>query len=389
MTDQQHTPDNPGAADAHDRDGWGSVPEVSSISGAHDVPQPLAGPASRPRRRLGRGALAGIVAGGAAVVLLLVAGVVGYAVGTDSHSADRPVRAFLDDLSAGRVDDALTAAGVRHTKSDVLLTDAAYRKANDRVTGYRITAVRQDGDTATVGAYLTQAGRQVPATFTLDKTGTDWGVFPKWQLQAPRLGAVDVQVQGPPKSTVTVAGQRATTDASGALTLTALPGSYAVAVDGGKWFTADTQTAAVRGFSGTASSPVSLSTTLTDAGRQAATDAVNAWVDGCVASTSTKPDGCSFYAYGENPANTYTNQKWTLDSRPTISVDGWLSKGWAVTTSSFGSATYTADFTGPAGAGTATAGPINVNASGYVTGFTDTGATFESAIGNGSSDTGS
>ncbi|MGU3410796.1 hypothetical protein ACLBWP_11855 [Microbacterium sp. M1A1_1b] len=372
--------------------GWGSVPHVGVISGTHEAP--ALGPAApsvlpRPRRRLGRGPLIGIIAGGAAVVLLLVAGVVGYSVQTDSHSADRPVRAFLDDLSAGKVDDALRSAGIRHTKSDVLLTDAAYAKAKDRVTGYRITAVQPDGDTATVSAYLTQAGRQVPATFTLDKTGTDWGVFPIWKLQAPRLGAVDLTVQGPPNTTVTVAGQRERTDSSGGLTLSALPGAYAVAVDGGKWFSAPTETAAVRGFGSSAGSPVSLTTEMTDAGKQAATDAVNAWVDRCIASTSTKPEGCSFYAYGENPANTYTNQKWTLDSRPTVTVGEWLPKGWTITTSSFGSATYTADFTGPSGAGTATAGPINVNASGYITGFSDSGATFASAVGNGASDTGS
>jgi hypothetical protein len=378
--------------------GWTSVPRVADISGTHEAPQPVAvgqGPANqgtrppRQRKRLGRGPLIGTIAGGAAVVLLLVAGIVGYSVGTDSHSADRPVRAFLDDLSDGKVDSALTAVGIGHTKSDVLLTDAAYAKAKDRVTGYRITTVQQDGDTATVSASLTQGGRQVPATFTLDKTGTDWGVFPVWDLQAPRLGAVDVQVQGPPESAVQVAGQQATTDSSGGVTLKALPGTYDVTVDGGKWFSADAASAQIRGFGGPVTTPVSLTTSLTDAGKQAATDAVNAWVDGCVASTSTTPDGCSFYAYGENPANTYTDQKWTLDARPTIQVDGWLAKGWAVSTSSYGSATFTANFTGPAGAGTAKAGPINVNASGYITAFSDSGATFVSAVGNGSSDTGS
>lgn len=385
MTDQPDVADTRSAPDH----GWGSVPRVADISGAHEAPQPAVGPAPRPRRGLSRRSLVGIVAGAAALLLVLVGGGVAYAVGSDSHSADRPVRAFLDDLSDGDVGDALDDAGITRTKSDVLLTDAAYAKATDRVTGYRITSVRQDGDTATVSAYLTQAGRQVPATFTLDKAGTDWGVFPKWSLQAPRLGGVTVVVQGPPKSTVTVAGQRVTTDTLGALSLKALPGAYAVAVDGGGWFSADSQTAAVRGFGAAPSSQLTLTTTLTDKGKQAATAAVDAWVDGCVASTSTTPEGCSFYAYGENPANTYTNQKWTLDSRPTIDVGGWSNTGWIVTTSSFGSATYTADFTGPAGAGTATAGPINVNASGYVTGFSDSGATFVSAVGNGSSDTGS
>jgi hypothetical protein len=402
MTDQPTAPGQPdaGQPDAGQPDtgqpdtSWAAVPRIADISGTHDAPSAAAaagGPqgARRSRRRLRRGQLVAVVAGSTAVVLLAIAGLVGYSVGSTSHAPERQVEAFLDDLSAGHVDAALAAAGVRHTKSDVLLTDAAYAKASGRVTGYRIAAVERSGGTATVGAYLTQSGRRVPATFTLEQVGTDWGVFPRWELTAPTLGAVDVAVKGPPKTTVVVAGQQTRTDSSGAVALRALPGTYDVAVDGGKWFSAKPTTTRVLGFGATASSPVSMTASLTPAGTQAATAAVDAWVDACIASTETAPSGCSFYAYGENPANTYTNQKWTLDTRPTVRVDGWLSKGWMVTTSSFGSATFTAAFTGPAGTGTATAGPINVNASGYVTGFSDAGATFVSAIGNGSSDTGS
>ena len=376
--------------DQHQADGWGSVPNVDEISGEHGAPRQTVTPVpARPRRKLGRGPLIGIIAGGAAVVLLAVAGVVGYSVGTSTHSADRPVRAVLDDLSAGKVEDALKTAGIDHDKGDVLLTDAAYTKAKGRVTGYRIAATRDDGDTATVTAYLRQGGRDVSSTFTLDKTGTDWGVFPVWELEAPKLGAVDVSVRGPAGAKVLVGGQGVTTSKDGTATLTALPGTYDVAVDGGKWYSADATTATVAGFGGTASSPVSMTTKLTAAGEQSAKDAVNAWVDGCIASTDAAPKGCSFYAYGEDSAYTYTNQKWTLDTRPAVSVGGWLSNGWLVTTTTYGRATFTADISGAGGVGTASAGPMNVNASGYITGFTDAGATFRSAIGNGSSDTGS
>lgn len=376
--------------DQHQADGWGAVPNVDEISGEHGASLQTEPPApARPRRKLGRGPLIGIIAGGAAVVLLAVAGVVGYSVGTSTHSADRPVRAFLDDLSAGKVEDALKTAGIDHDKGDVLLTDAAYAKAKGRVTGYRIAATRDDGDTATVTAYLRQGGRDVSSTFTLDKTGTDWGVFPVWELEAPKLGAVDVSVRGPAGAKVLVGGQGVTTSKDGTATLTALPGTYDVAVDGGKWYSADATTATVAGFGGTASSPVSMTTKLTAAGEQSAKDAVNAWVDGCIASTDAAPKGCSFYAYGEDSAYTYTNQKWTLDTRPAVSVGGWLSNGWLVTTTTYGRATFTADISGAGGVGTASAGPMNVNASGYITGFTDAGATFRSAIGNGSSDTGS
>jgi hypothetical protein len=375
MTDQQQ------------HDGWGSVPDVPSISGTHEAP---AATRSAPRRRtLRRGAVVGIVAGGAAVVLLLVAGVVGYSAGSASHAPDRPVRAFLDDLTAGHVDQALTAAGVDHDDSDVLLTDAAYAEAKGRVTGYRVAATRTDGDTATVTAYLRQGGRDVSSTFTLDRTGTEWGVFPVWELEPPRLGAVDVSVRGPADAALRVAGQPVRTGKDGTATLTALPGTYDVAVDGGKWYSAAATSATVAGFGGTASSPVVVTTALTAAGQQAARTAVDAWVDGCIASTEAAPPGCSFYAYGEDPAYTYTNQKWTLEARPTVTVGAWGSGGWLVTTTSSGRATFTADISGPGGVGTASAGPMDVNASGSVTGFTDSGATFRSAVGNGSSDSGS
>jgi hypothetical protein len=345
--------------------------------------------AGAPRRRgLRKGAVIGIVAGAVALVLLVVGGGVAWTVGSDSHSADRPVQAFLQDVEDGHLSDALDAAGIDRDRDDVLLTDAAYAKASDKITAHRITSVAQGDDRATVRALVTQAGRSVPVTFELERTGTDWGVFPVWELQPPTLGSVSVVVQGPARTGVTVGGVGVTTGKLGAVSLRAFPGSYDVQVDGGKWFEADTDTAAVRGF-GASAAPVLLDTKLNDAGQRAATKAVDTWVNGCVASTSTAPDGCSFYAYGENPANTYTNQKWTLDARPSVDVGVWSTKGWLVRTRSAGSATFTADFTGPAGRGRATAGPININASGWITAFSDDGATFVPAVGNGQGDAGS
>ncbi|MFJ4295872.1 hypothetical protein [Curtobacterium sp. NPDC089689] len=366
----------------HDH-GWGAVPPVDSIRGTR-VPDP-----ARPRRRLRRGALIGILAGAAALVLLVVGGGIGYANGMSTHTADRPVRAFLDDLVAGKAEAALDSAGIEREEGDALLTDAAYAKAERTISGYRVTAVRTSGDSAAVTTALRQGGQDVPATFELSRTGTDWGVFPVWQLQPPRLGAVDVSVRGPARTPLEVAGRSVTTSKDGTATLTALPGSYDVAIRGGKWVESGSETATVSGFGGTASSPVAMTATLTSAGRSAATKAVDAWVDGCIASHDPAPSGCSFYAYGEDPSYTYTNERWTLGTRPVVSVGEWSSGGWLVTTTTYGRATFTADISGPGGVGTASAGPMNVNASGYITGFDGDGATFRSAVAPSSSESGS
>lgn len=375
--------------------GWESVPDDESLHGDRalppamtaDRPTPTPGTTGR-RRGLRRGAVVGIVAGAAALVLLVVAGGIGWSVGSDAHSAERPVQSFLDDVEHGHLSAALRTAGIDREKSDVLLTDAVYARAGDKITAHRITSVDQQSDHATVRTVLTQAGRIIPATFELERTGTDWGVFPVWSLRAPVLGSVQVAVQGPPRSTVQVAGADVRTDSSGTASLRAFPGSYGVHLDGGKWFTATDSTAPVPGF-GATGTPVVVATTLTEAGSTAASAAVDAWVDACVAAPTAAPDGCSFYAYGEDPDNTYTDQKWTLESRPSVAVGGWASKGWAVSTRSAGSATFRAQFTGPEGRGTATAGPITVRASGWITGFGDDGATFVSAVGNAQSESGS
>ncbi|MEK6309092.1 MAG: hypothetical protein V4755_00100 [Curtobacterium sp.] len=391
--------------DHADGDGWGTVPPVDSIRGtaahadpvhadpahadpAHADPAHAEVSTRRPRKRLRRGALVGIVAGAAALVLLVVGGGIGYANGMSTHAADRPVRAFLDDLVAGRAGAALEAAGIEHDEGDVLLTDAAYAKAERKVTGYRVAAVRTSGDSASVTAYLRQGGQDVSATFDLARTGTEWGVFPIWKLEPPRLGSVDVSVRGPSRTPVEVAGRSVTTSKDGTATLSALPGTYSVAVRGGKWVESSAQTATVSGFGGTSSSPVTMTATLTRAGEDAATKAVDAWVDACIASHEPAPSGCSFYAYGEDPSYTYTNERWTLDTRPVVSVGDWSSEGWLVTTTTYGRATFSADISGPGGVGTASAGPMNVNASGYITGFDGDGATFRSAVAPTTSDSG-
>jgi hypothetical protein len=368
-------------------EGWNDVPAVEHETASGDAFEPPTnGP--RQRRRLGRRGVIGIVGGALVLVLLVVAGFGVTAAGRVRYAPSKQVEAFLDDLVAGHVAKALAAGGVS-SKGEPLLTSSAYARATDRVTDYRIRSTDVSGDSATVEAILEQGGTAVPTTFTLDRTGSAWGVFSTWKLDPVSLGAVDVVVDGPAGETVTVAGQDEKTNSQGTVTLRALPGSYPVSLDGGVDFAAAATTGTVRGFGGTASSPVALQATLTAAGRKAATTAVDGWLAGCVASTDLKPSGCSFEAYGETAGYTYTNRKWTLDQAPEYTIGEWTGEGWAVRTTATGSVTFTEDISGPAGSGTGTAGPISFSANGLITGFAGGKASYRSLVAGASDSTGS
>lgn len=398
--------ERPSAADAEreqhaDDGGWGAVPSVADAGGTPigfaAAPRggppgygegghyPAAAPGAaayqpRPRRRLGRRALLGIVGGAVALVLVVVLGSVGYATGSSRNAPERQVDAFLGALEHGHATAALKIAHVP-TRNQPLLTDAVYAEATDTITAHRIVSTRTSGDTADVAVVLTQGGSRIPTTFHLIAKGSTGVFFTRWQLDVVALGSVAVHVDGPSQTAVTVAGKSVAPTSDDSTILSALPGTYDTAIADTKWYTGSAQAATVRGFA-SGDGRVDITTTLTDAGKQAATDAVNGWVDGCIASTDIQPANCSFYAYGESPENTYSNQKWTLDTRPAVAVGDWTSRGWTMRTTTPGAATFTANFTGPAGTGTGTAGPISFYADGYITAFTDAGATYAPAITN-------
>jgi hypothetical protein len=392
--------------DPRSMDSWADVPRIDSATTAASepvasasapavasVPGPVSGgwvPPRRTRRRIGRRGLIGIVGGAVVLVLLVVAAVGGVAAGRVHYSPDRTVSAFLDQLSAGDVSAALAAGHVTVPKNDPLLTDTVYKSLKNRVTDYRIRSSQTSGDAARVTAVLKQGSHAVTTEFDLTSTGTAWGLFHEWRLDPVSLGAVDVTVEGPAGASVTIAGQKVTTSGQGTATLKALPGTYPVTGEGGsKWFTTASKSADVIGFGGTASNPIVLQTTLTAAGKTAATAAVTKWVDGCVASTDLEPSGCSFAAYGERSGETYSDRKWTLDGAPSFTIGGWTGQGWSVVTTKQGSVTFTEHIESAAGSGTGTAGPIAFSTDGLITGFSDSGATYRSLVSNTPSSSGS
>jgi len=317
------------------------------------------------------------------VVLLVVGGIVGVNLGNAAFAPENSVRAYLDALKRGDAAAALELSGAETTEADVLLTDEVYAEVDGRISRYRIEETVVEGDTATVTATITQAGEDYEQEFTLTKSGKAAVLFDTWSLDAPELATVSATVDAPEGTVTTVAGvdvSAAEPGEDGALTLRALPGSYEVAVTETDWYSAEAQTATVVGF-GEKASPeaVDLTVALTDTGREAATDAVDAFLDQCVASGQLEPEGCPFGATGGTPGYQYTNIVWTLDPRPTFSIGEYRDGAWSVTTDSAGSASMVCDLLDPStgATGQATAGPINVRVSGSITGFGEDGAIYE------------
>jgi len=321
--------------------------------------QPAAYPPRQPARRSRTGLIVGISIAAAVIVL----GGAGLAVAgasiSSSAAPDKQVDEFLQHLVDGRAEAALAVMG---EKPSGLLTDEAYTSSANHITGFTVGKAKTTGDTSTVTAKITQGGTSYSQEFTLSKSGKSFLVFDTWQLEPLSLGVVDVQVQGPAGLSFEIDGNAV--DQTAGTSLRAFPGDYGVSVvDDDDLFDAVPATANVVGLSDSAAGSLAtaaVTTTLTEAGLAAAQSAVDAYVDGCVAQPSLKPDNCGFEARAQDGV-TYSNIRWTLTARPTYSFGGWAQNGWSVTTETAGTLDVVADSVDSAGR----SGPSGTTISNY------------------------
>jgi hypothetical protein len=353
--------------------GYGQAP-YGQGGGSYD-----GGAGQPPKKKLSKKGLTGIIAGGSALLLIIVGGIVGVSIGNSLHAPEVTVKSYLDALKAGDAEEALKLSGTEVTAADVLLTDEAYKEASGKVSGYTIGKTTTSGDTATVQARLTQGGESVDQEFTLTKVGKDAVLFDKWKLEAPELSTVQVDVVAPDDAVATVGGVDLTDVepiAEGSYQLRALPGTYDVALSESDWYSAEATTATALGYGQTAE-PATLSVALTDAGTTAIEEAVNTYIDGCGASTEIAPTGCP-YEIRNATGYTPSGVTWTFDTRPTFTVGEFNGTGWSVESETVGRMSMTCTLTDPATGqtGPGGGGPVDFNVGGTVEGFTDEGATF-------------
>ncbi len=343
-------------------------------------PQPGGAPAGAPRPRR-TGLLVVLIGSGALLLVLVVGGVLWFVLQANAHTPQASVRPFMDALVKGDVSLAVSRGGI-HTTSP-LVTQKAYDSVKGHVSSYSVRGVSTGSRTATVEVGFRQGGEPHSQTLELTRTGTDMLFFPHWTLRPIRLPSVRLDLRAPHDAVVTVGG--VTVDAGDALTpLEALPGDYPVSLRGTAQFSAAQETARITGISSSgqpAPATVELTAALTDAGKKAATDAVNAWVASCIAQQSYQPTGCSFGLINSYPDLQLSNQRWNLLAPPEFTIGDWDGTGWRVQTTRPGSASYSADAASSDGRrGTFySPSPVNVAVSGEITGFAKDGtATFTS-----------
>jgi hypothetical protein len=363
-------------------------PQYATAPGAPGGPGYPAGPGfppaqNTPPKKKRTGMLIGIIGGGALLVILVIAGIIFFATESASHAPEASVKTYLNALKSGDVAQVLKLGGTKTSNSDVLLTEKAYKQATNKVTAFTVDNGLVSGDNAIVRATLKQSSGTSPVTFQLVKNGTDFGIFPKWELSPVAVGTTRISVNAPDDATVQVGGVSVKPDKDGTIGLRALPGTYPVTFGSNQYYTAKAASSTINGLGSTSlSEPVTMAATITEAGTKAATDAVNAYFNNCVASTSLSPQGCPIGLSNASDFTNVANVKWTVVTAPQFTIDSTWSDGWAVDTTTPGSVDMTAtatDSSGATGQLGLIGGPQSVSLGGSVE-FSSSGAKYTPSL---------
>jgi hypothetical protein len=340
---------------------------------------------------------AGIVSAVVGFAFIVVFGTVSVLAYLHAQAVSRPgfvVSTYLTDVEHGHIEAAMKLDHHVARTEDVLLTDAAYAKVTDRVSGFQLLKASVTRSGARVEASVVQKSGTSTATFQLVRgawTPLALLGFEHWKLQPATMSTVTVTLGAPGRIAATVAGTDVKWKGS-ILKLDAFPGRYPLAVsEDSPCFTLAGTKTTVEGFDD--HRELKTAAQLTPKGTAAIVTAANASLDECVASTVVAPIGCSFGLNNGPPAGeTWTNVSWTLVTRPQLRVGAWdfscrgpmqasVSVGgcWPVTTTTPGAVTFHADYligaTGENG-DIVTAAPIAAIVEGEGTSFTDSAALF-------------
>ncbi|MCC9174021.1 hypothetical protein [Arthrobacter sp. zg-Y179] len=329
---QQQHPQQPHQPNPHE-----PAPQAPAPQGQwpQTAPPPPGGPglpgqASRqpnPKRRKGL-----IIAGSVAAGLLVILGVGGFFgykhLSETTYSPRVQAEEYLQALVDGNAEKALSMAPVESDDEvdTSLMTNEAFEAAENRLSGFEVTEVAVDGDTATVTADIRQGEESESMTLELSKAGTEAVFFNKWKLDGPLdTWTVDYLVGGD-VTELTVNGVTVPVKPEGKLAV--FPGDYTFkAPEGDKFIRyGDDITVSTGLITGEESGVTEMSVLyfplLTDAVRPEIEAQTAAHLDKCMQSTVLVTPGCPNKMEEEDP-NNVRNIKWSMPKAPTYDeIDG-------------------------------------------------------------------
>jgi hypothetical protein len=260
----------------------------------------------------------------AAWLLALVVAIVGSvvavrAVKSTVSGPEQPVRSYIAALQAG---DGARALGVLRAQvppgSPALLDGTPLRDSMSRVQDLAFETTESNDDHASVTVHYTVDGGRHDSTFRLERAGTDWLFFPRWQMVRGTLPTLQATVVNSARATVNGVAVNMPGGANAFPVF--YPGSYVGSLPG-EQFAADPSAVVVSGPSGTPA--MSLATKATPQLVESIETKVRGYLDEC-ARTATQqqrlqPD-CPF-ALATNSRIQDGTIQWSVETYPKVSVE--------------------------------------------------------------------
>ncbi|HEY0215246.1 MAG TPA: hypothetical protein VGC57_02510 [Cellulomonas sp.] len=345
------------------------VPGTAVEGATIAAPVPTVAPMSPAARRW---TLVGLSAAGVLVVLGVGGAIAVDQINTRAFGPEGVAEDYLAALEDGSASTALELGGAADSGAvdlsgaeSALLTDQVYGAATDRPTRGRVTDVQRSGDSATITVEYEQGGQMVTESLYAERDGRTAVLFDRWRLTAPTVGTIGVYLTSDAE-TLLVNGVEV--PVSDAWSLSALPGSYTLALPSSRWTESTEVTATVLGSQWTDVDGPTI--TPSDALEEEAVGQAEDYLAACLASTEVDPDDCPNSAWVWDDL---TGVTWTLDQAPVLALDpagSWTSGDYDVLTEQAGTATLTGTYTEDSwdhAAGEAYTETVDIELDGYVT----------------------
>ncbi|MFT4124489.1 MAG: hypothetical protein QM635_11745 [Microbacteriaceae bacterium] len=273
----------------------------------------------------GRRAVAGVLIGAGALVLLIGVGTIARTVvNSVLFSPERQVAAYLDDLVAG---SAAVIGGDQEAADASLWSSAA-----NRISGYRIDDTEISGDTAQVTVTLVQGTGADAVTDTVvvgaERLGSTDLLFDRWRVEPLAMPTLSIAAAADIDAVAVNGVSVPLTD--GAVDVVVLPGDYEVTLPSdSQWLEASAQTVTLD-LDENLFGQVVVEPTATQALTDTVSASVQSFIAGCAASVEVEPEGCPFGAYSWYEL---TDVHWTVTAMPTFDLEVYDGMVYVVTES--------------------------------------------------------